>query len=229
MSGLREALDALHGIAHWCSIDGRPDMCSPVDASGFSWPCDTGKILAAHSATPLMDPAVVDAARARELADLRGEVARLQGLLDARPAPVGVTLTDAEIRSAGLSEYSHEKVRDRYDADLLMAGFADGIRWLAARQAPTVALDREAVAQAIIDHSYNYDLDECMCGSRVDMAGHVTRAVLAADPRRTEAQVKAEALREAADQIDRGPALPLPPSVFSALVRERADRIGGDQ
>jgi hypothetical protein len=32
-------------------------------------------------------------------------------------------------------------------------------------------------------------------------------------------------LRELADEIDRGPTFPLPPSVISALVRERADAI----
>ncbi|MEU4640842.1 hypothetical protein [Micromonospora sp. NPDC023814] len=30
-------------------------------------------------------------------------------------------------------------------------------------------------------------------------------------------------LRDVAALIDRGPAIPLPPSIFSALVRERAD------
>lgn len=33
----------------------------------------------------------------------------------------------------------------------------------------------------------------------------------------------AAALRVMADEIDRGPTFPLPPSVISALVRERAD------
>ncbi len=37
----------------------------------------------------------------------------------------------------------------------------------------------------------------------------------------------AAGLRVMADEIDRGPTFPLPPSVISALVRERADRIGG--
>ena len=32
-------------------------------------------------------------------------------------------------------------------------------------------------------------------------------------------------LREVAALIDRGPAIPLPPSIFSALVRERADEL----
>lgn len=39
--------------------------------------------------------------------------------------------------------------------------------------------------------------------------------------------VVAAALRVMADEIDRGPTFPLPPSVISALVRERADRLTG--
>ena len=35
----------------------------------------------------------------------------------------------------------------------------------------------------------------------------------------------AAALRVMADEIDRGPTFPLPPSVISSLVRERADRL----
>lgn len=35
----------------------------------------------------------------------------------------------------------------------------------------------------------------------------------------------AAALRVMADEIDRGPTFPLPPSVISALVRERADAL----
>lgn len=39
----------------------------------------------------------------------------------------------------------------------------------------------------------------------------------------------AAALRVMADEIDRGPTFPLSPSVISALVRERAERLtGGD-
>jgi hypothetical protein len=45
--------------------------------------------------------------------------------------------------------------------------------------------------------------------------------------RRWAAIGAAAALRVMADEIDRGPTFRLPPSVFSALVRERADRIGG--
>lgn len=35
----------------------------------------------------------------------------------------------------------------------------------------------------------------------------------------------AQALREMADLVDRGPTFPLPPSVISALIRERADEL----
>ena len=37
----------------------------------------------------------------------------------------------------------------------------------------------------------------------------------------------AAALRVMADEVDRGPTFPLPPSVISALIRERADRLEG--
>jgi hypothetical protein len=37
----------------------------------------------------------------------------------------------------------------------------------------------------------------------------------------------AAALRVMADEIDRGPSFPLPPSIISTLVRERADRLDG--
>lgn len=37
------------------------------------------------------------------------------------------------------------------------------------------------------------------------------------------------ALRDMADRIDRGPTFPVPPSVISALVRERADDIEAEQ
>jgi hypothetical protein len=37
------------------------------------------------------------------------------------------------------------------------------------------------------------------------------------------ALVAGAALRDMADRIDRGPTFPVPPSVISALIRERAD------
>ncbi|WP_171024165.1 hypothetical protein [Microbacterium sp. 5K110] len=36
-------------------------------------------------------------------------------------------MTDA--RQEAISRYSHKNVRDRYDADLLMAGFEEGAAW----------------------------------------------------------------------------------------------------
>jgi hypothetical protein len=39
------------------------------------------------------------------------------------------------------------------------------------------------------------------------------------------AEIVAEALRDAANEIDAGPNFPLPPSIISALIRERADRV----
>jgi hypothetical protein len=38
----------------------------------------------------------------------------------------------------------------------------------------------------------------------------------------------AATLRELADHIDRGPAIPLPPSIYSALLREHADGVATD-
>lgn len=40
-----------------------------------------------------------------------------------------------EIRREALSLYSHANVRDRYDADLMMAGFTDGAEWADAHPA----------------------------------------------------------------------------------------------
>ncbi|ABR10460.1 MULTISPECIES: hypothetical protein [Bacteria] len=45
------------------------------------------------------------------------------------------TPSDDEIRAEYLARYSHANVRDRYDADLMMAGFEDGARWAAGRTA----------------------------------------------------------------------------------------------
>lgn len=39
------------------------------------------------------------------------------------------------------------------------------------------------------------------------------------------ADVVAAALRGIADEIDRGPTFPMPPTVISALIRERADTL----
>ena len=44
------------------------------------------------------------------------------------------------VKRAYLDAYSHGRVRDRYDADLMMAGFEDGAEWQAAR-------DRECITE----------------------------------------------------------------------------------
>ncbi|WP_424936689.1 MULTISPECIES: hypothetical protein [Bacteria] len=49
------------------------------------------------------------------------------------------TPTDDEIRAEYLSRYSHANIRDRYDADLMMAGFEDGVRWAAEVRAAALA------------------------------------------------------------------------------------------
>lgn len=42
-----------------------------------------------------------------------------------------------------------------------------------------------------------------------------------------EATIQAQLLRDFADLIDRGPDVPLRPSIYSALARETADRLDG--
>lgn len=49
------------------------------------------------------------------------------------------------------------------------------------------------------------------------------RCCIAAGIERVAPLIAAQALRSAADLVDRGPTFPLPPSVISALLRERAD------
>lgn len=62
----------------------------------------------------------------------------------------GVDVMTTDIRTAARTEafnnhYSHKQVRDRYDADLLMAGFQEGAVWAAARVTPT----RDELAQIV--------------------------------------------------------------------------------
>jgi hypothetical protein len=58
-----------------------------------------------------------------------------------------------------------------------------------------------------------------------------TPVVLAVDPgvQVEQAPTAAAALRAMADEIDRGPTFPVPPSVISALIRERADALEADR
>lgn len=57
-----------------------------------------------------------------------------------------------------------------------------------------------------------------------DLAVAVVEPLLAA----AEARGAIAALRDMADRIDRGPRFNMPPSVISALVRERADDLGAE-
>lgn len=79
----------------------------------------------------------------------------------------------ADIRTAARTEafnnhYSHKQVRDRYDADLLIAGFQEGAVWAAARGTPT----REQVMDELRRHklvhvSVSRKGAFCMCNSSV--------------------------------------------------------------
>ena len=73
-------------------------------------------------------------------------------------------MTAPDVRTAARAEalnnqYSHKQVPDRYDADLLIAGFLDGAVWGAALVAPT----REQIARVI---ALTDDYDGCF--ERID-------------------------------------------------------------
>jgi len=61
------------------------------------------------------------------------------------------------------------------------------------------------------------------------LPGEVQDGYELADTHAWAAAVAAAALRVMADEIDRGPTFPLPPTVISALVRERADALEADR
>lgn len=71
------------------------------------------------------------------------------------------------------------------------------------------------------------DALEVLLAQEVEHAAHILAARTAAASARIEqarSEGAAEALREFADLVDKGPTfLPLPPTVFSAMARERAD------
>jgi hypothetical protein len=77
----------------------------------------------------------------------------------------------------------------------------------------------EAATRAI--HDMDCDAEVCT-GETLTTEGRYGRwaraAVEAAAP-----LIAAQVLRDAADLVDRGPTFPLPPSIISALLRERAD------
>ena len=121
---------------------------------------------------------------------------------------------------------------------------------IAARQAPTVALDVETVARVQGAHRLRWltigSPDGChgcdwapsaqqMDGDDLvaEHARHLAAAVVAADPRRTEAQVKAEALREAAfAAVSEDEGIPwdhdYDRATVGAWLDEYAERIGGE-
>lgn len=106
-------------------------------------------------------------------------------------------------------------------------------RILAARTAPeAVALDVETVARVIFAESEpalyaQEDRGTALWCTVMGQSREVAAAVVAADPRRTVAEVKAEALREAAAWIADGirypvevimPGIPMPDALWEALV-----------
>lgn len=101
---------------------------------------------------------------------------------------------------------------------------------VAARQAPTVALDVEAVAAELFALGpYCGD----MCGEWVTACawckghyGSMAGDLVAVDPRRTEAEVKAEALREAADELE-PISLEVSAGFLPDWLRKCADQIAG--
>lgn len=104
-----------------------------------------------------------------------------------------------------------------HTAEMMYGKQADAVLALLP-EAPTVALDVETVRAALAPSAGVVSVEQ------------IAAVVLAADPRRTEAQVKAEALREAADEIDAGPTyIPLPVHIVTTLIRETAARIEAGQ
>ena len=57
--------------------------------------------------------------------------------------------TKTEARAQALVQYTHAKVRDRYDADLLMAGFEDGAEWQASRKVEVIDEKRATLSRSI--------------------------------------------------------------------------------
>ena len=110
----------------------------------------------------------------------------------------------------------------------------------AGRTPPTVKPSVEDVARVLDDHRPIEDgrgaIIACGCGLRYGVQHpesephsiHRARAVLALSPGRTEAEVRREALREAAEQLEAHGRFDVP---VWTLLRDRADRIegGGDR
>lgn len=79
----------------------------------------------------------------------------------------------------------------------------------------------------LIDSHGDQDATAALDEGQWDSAAEKLREALDAIRDRLDAgtALTAVVLRDMADSIDRGPAIPLPPSVYSALIRERADDI----
>lgn len=58
---------------------------------------------------------------------------------------------------AFMNHYSHKRVPDRYDADLLIEGFQAGAVWAQAQLTPT----REQIADLLDAHNYDYNQSAC--------------------------------------------------------------------
>lgn len=118
--------------------------------------------------------------------------------------------------------------RRRYleDADAVLA--LPGVT-----QAPTVALDVETVARELDQHRWDRSGDYCTCGAGWfkrghEFADHLANAIVAADPRRTEAEVKAEGAIEALEHFRDSLAGPLAVPLREALNEMiAAQRIAG--
>lgn len=79
---------------------------------------------------------------------------------------------------------------------------------------------------AIRDELAGFHIGTGYYGTQVSVgeAADMADLILASDwLAQHDREVAARALREAADRIDRGPDFPLPPSIFSALLREYAE------
>ncbi len=152
----------------------------------------------------------------------------------------GVILTDVEreqLRDAMCTLGEWERAVHQHTHEARTASAVPAVeRILAARLAPTVALDVETVRTMLADHDGTWSCIrcvsgevECGCGEYYadwdDHEEHQARAVVAADPRRTVAAVQAETLIEAADEMGETDM----PAYVAEWLCERADRIGGDQ
>ncbi len=91
---------------------------------------------------------------------------------------------------------------------------------------PETAAQRFHEAYERLAPSFGYTTREASAVPWADVPAQ-NKALMVAVCAEILPEIAAAALRVMADEIDRGPTFPLPPSVISALVRERADRLEG--